>query len=214
MANIITFPLTYQQLINTLTNYLENTDEKLIQTIPLFIGLAQNRIASECKTIYLTNFLESKFTENENIVPKPSNWRSQLNWIISETDTNPPYNLEKRTLSYVQMYSDPKETGKPLFYADYGHSQWLVSPTPNKDYAFKIGYSINPQPLGEQISTNVLTQYYPELLLKACLFEATPYLKNDQRIELWKNDYNDTRTRLLMEDANSKQDGFSNPMAD
>jgi hypothetical protein len=46
-----------------------------------------------------------------------------------------------------------------------------------------------PQPLDDANQQNWLTNYAPNLLLYACLLEATPFLKNDERIATWQSMY-------------------------
>jgi hypothetical protein len=43
--------------------------------------------------------------------------------------------------------------------------------------------------LDDNNQTNWLTEYAPNLLLYATLLEATPFLKNDERIPVWTNMY-------------------------
>jgi hypothetical protein len=55
--------------------------------------------------------------------------------------------------------------------------------------ALEILYYELPQPIDDENQQNWLTNFAPNLLLYACLLEATPFLKNDERIQTWQTMY-------------------------
>ena len=57
-----------------------------------------------------------------------------------------------------------------------------------------------PPLLDESIQTNWLTEYAPQLLLYGTLLEATPFLKNDERIATWQQYYDRAAAMLNGED--------------
>jgi hypothetical protein len=54
--------------------------------------------------------------------------------------------------------------------------------------------------LGEDSQTNWITEYAPNLLLYAVLLEATPFLKNDDRIGTWQTMYDRASQAINGED--------------
>ena len=80
-------------------------------------------------------------------------------------------------------------TAPPMFYADYGYYNWLISPTPDQNYPFTLGYLETPQVIDITYQTNYLTEFMPEVLLKAVLLEAMLDLKNDERIPVLESEY-------------------------
>lgn len=98
--------------------------------------------------------------------------------------------LFPRSYEYCNEYwEDRTQTEEPKFYADYNYQNWLIVPTPKISYPYEIVYFERPEPLSAINQTNWLTDYARDLLLYACLLETAPYLKNDTRIETWKNYY-------------------------
>jgi hypothetical protein len=91
--------------------------------------------------------------------------------------------LFTRAYEYLRSYW-PNEAPRrrPLFYADYDYTHWLIAPTPDQAYPFEVLYYELPQLLDDTVQTNWLTEYAPQLLLYGTLLEATPFLKNDERI--------------------------------
>jgi hypothetical protein len=78
-----------------------------------------------------------------------------------------------------------------------------VAPTPDAAYPAELVYYEEPALLDNSNQTNFITQYMPNLLLYAALLEATPFLKNDERIGVWQAQYD---RAAGMYDGQSKAD--------
>jgi hypothetical protein len=87
-----------------------------------------------------------------------------------------------------------------VFYADYNSSNWLFAPSPDAAYPFEILYYELPPLLDDVVQSNWLTEYAPQLLLYGTLLEATPCLKNDERIQVWQAMYDRSAAMLNGED--------------
>jgi hypothetical protein len=95
-----------------------------------------------------------------------------------------------RSYEYARSFwPNQSQTGSPMFYADYGYYNWLISPTPDQNYPFILGYLETPQVIDATYQTNYLTEFMPEVLLKAVLLEAMLDLKNDERIPVLESEY-------------------------
>ena len=107
-----------------------------------------------------------------------------------------------RSYEYCRSYwPNQTDVAQPEFYADYNYTNWLVVPTPDVAYPIEILYYELPALLDDQVQTNWLTNFAPNLLLYGTLLEATPYLKNDERIPTWMNFYQMAATALDTEDT-------------
>lgn len=105
-----------------------------------------------------------------------------------------------RSLEYCNAYwPNRSEVSEPKFYADYDFNNWLIVPTPKIDYPFEVVFFQRPDPLSSTNQTNWFTMYARDLLLYACLLEAVPYLKNDQRISVWKDYYMQAAAAIKLE---------------
>ena len=106
-----------------------------------------------------------------------------------------------RSYEYVRNYwPDEAQTGQPKFYADYNYNNWLIGPTPDDNYPIEILYYELPALLSDTNRTKWLTEYAPQLILYGALLEATPFLKNDERIQVWQGFYDRSMGAINKED--------------
>jgi hypothetical protein len=99
-----------------------------------------------------------------------------------------------------EYWPDATQEETPEFYADYNYSNWVFAPTPDAAYPMEVLYYELPPLLDEDTQTNWLTEYAPNLLLYGCLLEATPFVKDDQRVQLWQAYYDRALSALNGED--------------
>lgn len=198
---------TFASLQTDLRRYLERgftlaSDEIVYEQLPRLINLAERRIARELKVEGLINIVTSNFQVGLAVYPKPDRWRSTVSFNFGQGTNNNEYTqLFPRSYEYVRSYwPDREQTGVPVFYADYDYNNWIVSPTPDAAYPFEVlVYQLTPL-LDDANQSNWLTEYAPQLLLYASLLEATPFLKNDERIAVWQQMYDRAAQALNGED--------------
>jgi len=199
--------MTFASLQTDLRRYLERgftlaSDEIVYEQLPRLINLAERRIARELKIEGLINVLTGTFQPGLAVYPKPDRWRSTVSFNFGVGDQNDEYTqLYARSYEYVRSYwPNRAETGVPVFYAEYDYNNWIVAPTPDQAYPFEVlVYQLLPL-LDDANQTNWLTDYAPQVLLYGALLEATPFLKNDERIPVWQQMYDRAAQALNGED--------------
>jgi hypothetical protein len=199
--------MTFTTLKQDVQRYLERGatlagDPIVFEQIPRLINLAERRIARELKIQGFINVVTTQVNVGSSVVPKPDRWRDTVSVFIGTGATNNSRTaLYLRSYDYLRSYwPDATQTGQPVFYADYDYNHWLVAPTPDADYPLEILYYQLPPLLDEEAQTNWLTENAPEILLYGALLEATPFLKNDERIPVWQNMYDRAAAMLNGED--------------
>jgi len=126
---------------------------------------------------------------------------------VVQPQSNIRTTLYPRSLEYCNEYwPDRSVRGEPKFYADYNYDNWLIVPTPTRDSPMEVTLYQRPLPLSSLNQVNWLIQYVPDLLLYAALIESAPYLKNDQRIQTWKDYYLQSLTAIKNENSERKND--------
>lgn len=180
--------MTYDSLVADISSYLERTDQATLEKIPTFIMLAEQVIASQIKFLGNLTVQQSNMTMATAIIDKPARWHKTVSMNVTVNGEKRPVFL--RTYEYLRNYSpDASAVGVPKFYADYDYTHWLVAPTPDDDYAFEVIYYERIQPLDSSNQTNWFTIYAPQALLYGSLLQAMPFLKNDERMQMWQQQY-------------------------
>jgi hypothetical protein len=202
--------MTYDSLLEDVRRYLERgfteqSDQIVYDQLPRLVTLGERRIARELK---IEGFIRAVTTPLQAGVPvymKPDRWRDTVSMSV---DNKPIF---ARSYEYCRNYwPDEAETGTPGYYADYDYQHWLLVPTPATAQTLEILYYEQPRFLGPEFQTNWLTEYAPDTLLYATLLEATPFLKNDERIQTWQGMYDRAAQALNGEDLKRILDRSAN----
>lgn len=196
--------MTFASLQTDLRRYLERgftlaDDPYVYEQLPRLINMAERRIARDLKIQGFIVAVTTPLSVGVSTYAKPNRWRETISMTTKSDDTLTP--VFTRSYEYCRNYwPDDTQTGQPQFYADYDYSHWLLVPTPDAAYDLEVLYYELPVLLDDAQQTNWLTDYAPNLLLYGALLEATPFLKNDERITTWQNYYQSAANALNTED--------------
>lgn len=200
--------MTFTTLQADVRRYLERgaslvADPTVFEQIPRLINLAERRIARELKVQGFQAVVTTVLIPSKSVYDKPDRWRDTISMNVG---VGPEFARREpvlgRSYEYCREYwPDESATDpQPLFYADYDFRHWLLTPTPSVAAPIEIMYYELPMLLDVDSQTNWVTEYAPQLLLYATLLEATPFLKNDERIQTWQSFYDRAAAMLNGED--------------
>jgi hypothetical protein len=198
------YAMTFASLQVDLRRYLERgftlaDDPYVYEQLPRLINMAERRIARDLKIQGFIVAVTTPLSVGVSTYAKPNRWRETISMTTKDGNTVTP--VYTRSYEYCRSYwPDDTQTGQPQFYADYDYTHWLLVPTPNDTYDLEVLYYELPVLLDDATQTNWLTDYAPNLLLYGALLEATPFLKNDDRIVTWQNFYQSAANALNTED--------------
>jgi hypothetical protein len=186
--------MTFTSLQEDMRRYLERgavADTEVYEQLPSLINLAERAIATELKFQGFINVVTTTLVQGTSVYEKPDRWRQTVSMNFGTGATNDSRTpLYPRSYEYLRAYwPDSTVEEQPEFYADYDYQHWLVAPTPDDNYPIEIVYYQQPPLLDSSNQTNWLTDYAPNALLYRSLLEATPFLKNDERIPVWEGMY-------------------------
>jgi len=199
--------MTFTSLIADVQSYLErgaslSVDPMVYDQLPRLVALAETRIAVELKILGFKRVVTGTLSSGVAVYDKPDRWRETISISVGTGTTfESRKSLFTRAYEYLTAYwPDRTATDEPEFYADYDYDHWLIVPTPDQDYPWEVSYYEKLQPLDSTNETNWLTDVVPQLLLYATLLEATPFLKNDARIQTWQTLYDRALAAVSGED--------------
>jgi len=196
----MSYVMTFNSLQEDLRRYLErgfthDNDQIVYDQLPRLINLAERRISRELKVQGFNRYVQTTLAPNVAVYEKPDRWRDTVSMTINGTP------IFGRSYEYCRSYwPDEAQTGTPKFYAEYDYNHWLFVPTPSAADTLEISYYELVRPLDDENQTNWLTAYAPNILLYAALLEATPFLKNDERVPVWQAMYDRAAQSLNGED--------------
>lgn len=198
---------TYSSIIADVQAYADRDDARLVAQLPSLITQAEERITLDIETapqgvhVGAIVVASSSFSAGNDVVTKPSRWRQtlQFNYNSSVTGENRTPILRRSYAFCRRFWPDPSVTAAPRYYADYDQEHFLIVGTPSAAFDFELVYYERVEPLTVANQTNWLTDHAPGLLLYAVLLEAQPFLKRDERIQVWQAAYADALGKIILE---------------
>ena len=167
---------TYDIIVQQLTSYAERPDVAYLTQIPVFIALAENRLATEMKQQGFQAVVTGAF-DLSNVQQKPTFWKENISFGYFLSGVYTPLFL--RSLEYIRAWwPNTAVAGVPRYYADYNISNFYIAGTPADDYQFELVYYARLDPLTPSHQENWMTLNAPQALLYACLLEAALWRKN------------------------------------
>ena len=185
--------MTFNSLLGDLRAYLErgtSVDPTVFDQLPSLINLAERQLANSMKILGFVKNVTDTLSIGQSVIAKPNRWRDtiSINFGVSSTQIRTP--LFARSYEYLRRYwPDEDLTDQPKFYGDYDYFNWLIAPSADFAYPFEVNYWELPALLDDTNQTNWTTDFAPNALLHGALLQATPFLKEDERIPVWQTTY-------------------------
>lgn len=181
---------SYIKLLALLPSYFERTDDAFKAKVPVFISLAENRLATDLKAQGFLTVAAGTFDIGKHLLKKPAYWRETVAFGYTDAKGEQK-SLLLRPLEYVKAYW-PKTTERdaPVYYADYNANYFYVAPTPVSAFPFELSFYARLNPLSPANDSNWMTVYMPQALFYACCLEAAIWSKNQAREATFQNHYN------------------------
>jgi len=186
--------MTYDSLVEDVIRYCERNDASFVDQIPRLIMLAEQGIAAEIKTLMQLNVVNTTLTVNDPVLEKPVRWRKTISMKINGQP------ILNRSMDYVTQFQTESTPGQPLYYGDYDYDHWALAPIPNSAYTVEMIYFSRIQPLDIENQENLLTREAPQALLFGTLLQTQGYLKNTEKLAVWKGYYDAAIAALKGED--------------
>lgn len=180
---------TYTQLVQDLQDWIEDDDTEFVAAIPRIINLGELRVLKDLDLGIFKEDQTAPTVASQEFVTYPATTLQLVAWkSLYYDNAGERVWLELRGSDYVRDYQVPSSTGAPKYYAEE-NGQWLLAPIPDAIYTINGRALVRPTPLSAINDTNWVGDTVDELLFKACLSESEQFLKSDDRVALWKQEY-------------------------
>lgn len=196
------YVMTYDSLVEDIIRYSERNDASFVDQIPRLIAMAEQEIAAQVKTLWEMNVVQTTLIAGSQgaTITKPARWRKTVSMKIN----GQPVLL--RSQEYVAQQQAESDYGVPLYYSDYDYSHWAIAPIPDANYPIEIIYYNRIQPLDVTNQENLITREAPQAILFGTLLQAQGYLKSPDKLQIWKQMYDNAMNALKSENSSRNLD--------
>ena len=169
-----------------MNNFIQTTEERILKNVQL--------------PVFRKN-VEGTLTQNNTYLSTPTDYLSTFSLALIDGSNNYSYLLLKQ-VSFIRDYTPQQaSTGKPLYYAQFDDSTFIVAPTPNSDYTVELHYYYRPNSLttlGDS-GQSWLSENAPNAMLFGSLVEGALFMKSDpQTIALYESKFQEALATLKL----------------
>ncbi len=196
-----TFTADFQGICNKIADTLNRQD--LTAVIPDFVTLATARIQRDMARVkhpYMIN--RSQATVIDNYVPLPNDFVAIFQIMFQDTTQSFVYvspdqskevlakGWENSTSPFLVTQNGVSLSGLTTYYTIIGNRiRIFPAPSSSSPDQLDLWYYARLNPLNTTTTTNWALARYPDLYLYGSLVHSAPYLKADERIQVWESAY-------------------------
>lgn len=175
---------TYTTLVDDLRREMgrDTNDTDFTAHLDTIFDEAERRVARELNLSDLHTETTGSLTINVNTLTRPQNVTA-IEYLEVRITSTSWRRLKERPAAWVkEFWPDPTLTGPPRYFGLLNKTQFIVGPTPDAAYPYKLGHRKHDPAvfLSGSVATNVLTEEYPDLLLAALCERAARFARFDK----------------------------------
>jgi hypothetical protein len=194
--------MNYTTLKTNIQNFLEDDSTELSNSLDTIISQAEDMIFQR-----LPNLPAFRQSSTGTLVDGTASYvvaNARLIRNVSITVSSNVKFLEHRVDSYLRDFApNPSTTGEPTFYstdtASTSGTTITLAPTPNSGYSFEVEFVAPATGLSSSNTTSWLGNNAENLLLSACLYEASSFLKAPETVTLYKSQFDEALQLMQQE---------------
>lgn len=180
--------IDYASLTTAVTEYLaRDQDTTLIARIPSFIQLVESKANRELFVRQMeirSQAVVNMASSEPEYISLPSDFQSMRRVRLSSVSGKPHLDFMSGTQMDEFRTNSGDTLDQPQFFSIFGFEIELA-PSPDSAYTIEMIYRQNVPALTLTNTTNWLLTLAPDFYLYGVLLEASPYIKNDNRVQLW-----------------------------
>ncbi|MBP2311886.1 phage adaptor protein [Azospirillum soli] len=188
----------YAGLQAAAADWLNRSD--LTAQIPTFIALAEKRLNRDLRTRQMETQATLTTIAGTATVALPADYLDARGVVLQ---TTPHAVLGFKTPADLSATYGGAATGRPANFAIIGGTI-KFGPTPDAAYTVEMTYLAKVPALSDTATTNWALDECPDLYLYATLLEASPFLREDERITVWGQLYDAALGRVQTADQRAR----------
>lgn len=182
----------YADLQNAILDYCDRPE--LTTQVQLWIQLTEAKI----KRILRRTTVRTSVTINgdQNALPSAVAELRSVRLVTGNPNLDLPLDIGTNEMLSEFRANHGTATGRPQKASVFGTNQLMVAPTPDSAYTAEIFYYQGLTPLTVATPVNAVITEAPDLYLWGALTMAEPWLKNDDRMPMWKSLFDEALQQL------------------
>lgn len=202
---------TLAELKTAIQDYTENTETSFVTNLPTFIKNAEQRIFKLVDLEFFRKNATSALSQNDPYLSVPTDYLASFS--VSITNNSSKEFLLQKDVNFIQEYNpNPATTGVPKYYAYFDVNNFIVSPTPNTNFAVELHYYYKPDSLtaGSDSGTTWLSKNASNAMLYGSLVEAYTYMKGEQdMMTMYEKQFTEALSRIKdLAEARENSDAY------
>ena len=194
--------MNYTTLKSNIQNFLEADSTELSNSLDDIISQAEDMIFQRLPNLPV--FRQSSTGTLSNGTASYTISTARLIRNVSITVSSNIKFLEHRVDSYLRDFApNSSTTGEPLMYstdtASTSGTTITLAPTPDSNYSFEVEFIAPVTGLSSSNTTSWLGTNAENLLLSACLYEASGFLKAPETLTLYKTQFDEALQLMQQE---------------
>ena len=180
---------TYSELLTAGSNWLGGRTD-LTSRFPEFVVLCEAKLNREL----FVRQMETRSTttcdtsdDEPEFISLPTDFQSMRRVRLSSVSGKPRLKFLNGTQADEYRYGQGNSAAQPAYFTIMGSEMELI-PTPDSNYTIEMVYRKNIPALVTN-STNWLLTLAPDVYLYGMLLESAPYIKEDERIQVWASGF-------------------------
>ena len=194
--------MNYTTLKTNIQNFLEDDSTEFSNSLDTIISQAEDMIFQR-----LPNLPAFRQSSTGTLVDGTASYvvaNARIIRNVSITVSSNVKFLEHRVDSYLRDFApNPSTTGEPLIYstdtASTSGTTITLAPTPNSGYSFEVEFAAPATGLSSSNTTSWLGNNAENLLLSACLYESSAFLKAPETVTLYKAQFDEALQLMQQE---------------
>jgi len=197
---------TYDELKDSIADFLNRDD--LTSVIPDFITLAEADMNRGLRHWRQEKRSTAELDTQYSAIP--ADFMEAIRFYITSNDTS-PLELISQSEMVDRRYRSGDTSGKPAYYAVTA-GEIEVYPTPDGTYDAELYYYSRITALSASNTSNWVLEYFADAYLYGALVHSAPYLKDDERAQVWASLYANAISAINAESEKSKFGGSGRRM--
>lgn len=194
--------MNYASLVTNIKNFLEDDSTEFSDSIDAIIDQAEEMIFQR-----LPNLPAFRQSATGTLADGTASYAITNARIIRNVGVTVSSNvtyLDHRVDSYLRDYwPNSSTTGQPIMYstdsASASGTTITLAPTPNSNYSYEVEFSAPATGLSSGNTTSWLGTNAENVLLSACLYESSAFLKAPDTVSFYKSQF-DEAVQLMQQE--------------